>query len=118
MIEKYDFGMLHVDGKEYHSDVIIYPESVSGSERVDASWWRKEGHRLNRMDLEDVVKAQPEVLVVGTGYSGCMTVPRETAEFLRGLGIELHAARTAEACRKYNQLRGTRKVVAALHLTC
>ncbi len=28
MIEKYEFGMLQVDGEEYHHDVIIYPEGA------------------------------------------------------------------------------------------
>ena len=118
MIEKYDFGELRVDGEEYRRDVIIYPEDAHGSGRVDANWWRKEGHRLDKTDLNDVVKAKPEMLVVGTGYYGCMNVPKETIEFLNTLGIEVYAKSTKEACQKYNELKDIRKVVAALHLTC
>jgi len=118
MIEDYGFGMLRVDGKEYHHDVIIYPASRTARPEVDASWWRKEGHRLDQADLEAVTKAKPEVLVVGTGYYGCMKVPKETVEFVRSLGIELYAEPTKEACQKYNELKDARRVVAALHLTC
>ena len=118
MIESYNFGVLRIDGKEYHSDVIIYPESSHGGCRVDGSWWRREGHRVDRADLERVVKARPEVLVVGTGYYGCMKVPIETSEFLKDAGIELCAEPTQQACEKYNQLKGARNVAAALHLTC
>jgi hypothetical protein len=118
MIDSYDFGVLRIDGKEYHSDVIIYSESPRGGRRVDGSWWRKEGHRLDRADLERVVKARPEVLVVGTGYYGRMQVPTETREFLKDAGIELCAEPTRQACEKYNQLEAVRKVAAALHLTC
>ena len=118
MIEKYDFGIVRVDGNEYRRDVIIYPEGGGGGECVDSSWWRKEGHRLDRADLDEAVKAKPEVLVVGTGYYGCMSIPKETVDFLQKLEIELFAAPTKEACRKYNQLKDVRKVVAALHLTC
>lgn len=50
MIEKYEFGMLQVDGEEYHHDVIIYPEGAHAGQRVDANWWRKEGHRLDVTD--------------------------------------------------------------------
>jgi hypothetical protein len=107
-----------VDGKEYRSDVIIYPQGTPGGPRVDASWWRKEGHRLDRADLDGVVKAKPEVLVVGTGYNGYMKVPQETLAFLKKEAIEVHVAPTREACQKYNELKETRKVVAALHLTC
>jgi hypothetical protein len=118
MIEQYDFGRLQVDGKEYRQDVIIYPGDVRGGERVDSTWWRREGHRLDKADLEGVVNVQPDILVVGTGYYGCMKVPSETLEFLKKLGIELLAELTQEACRKYNELKDSRKVVAALHLTC
>ncbi len=118
MIEKYDFGELRVDGEEYRRDVIIYPEDAHGGQRVDASWWRKEGHRLDKADLDEVVKTKPEMLVVGTGYYGCMKVPKETIEFLEKLEIKLFAGPTQEACQKYNELKDVRKVVAALHLTC
>ncbi|MBI2956133.1 MAG: hypothetical protein HYY26_02350 [Acidobacteria bacterium] len=114
MIEKYDFGFLRHDGKEYRRDVIIYPEQGN----VDGAWWRKEGHRLDKDDLRGVVAAKPDVLVVGTGYHGCMQVPQETLDFLNSLGIEVYAERTAEACQRYNELKDVRKVVAALHLTC
>ena len=118
MIEGYDYGVLRIDGKEYHSDVIIYPDSSLGGCRVDGSWWRKEGHRVDRADVENVVKARPDVLVVGTGYYGCMEVPTETKELLKDAGIELCIEPTLQACDKYNQLKAVRKVAAALHLTC
>lgn len=111
-IENYAFGTITIDGKTYTSDVIIYPD------RVDSSWWRKEGHRLQPVDLKDVVNAKPEVLVVGTGYSGVMTVPKETISYLESKGIEVHIERSAKAVDFYNRLRNEKRVVAALHLTC
>ena len=118
MIENYEFGQLRVDGKQYQHDVIIYPGIVPGSDRVNARWWRKEGHRLNKADLNEVLEVKPEMLVVGTGYYGRMKVPEESIEFLTNSGIEVSVLPTKEACEKYNQTRGTRKVAAALHLTC
>lgn len=118
MIEDYEFGTVRVDGKDYRRDVILYPGAQPGPARVDPSWWRQEGHRLDKADLDAVVKARPDVLVVGTGYHGCMKVPQETVDFLNTLGIELYASPTKEACKKYNELKDVRKVVAALHLTC
>ena len=41
MIEKYDFGVLQVDGKEYHSDVIIYPDSGRVGVRLTGEGYRK-----------------------------------------------------------------------------
>lgn len=112
MIDSYSFGCITIDGQQYTADVIVYPD------RVDARWWRREGHRLDPADLQEALAAQPEVLVVGTGCYGMMKVPPETAELVRQQGVELVAARTGEAVRQYNALASSRRVVAALHLTC
>lgn len=113
MIESYDFGHITVNGKSYHSDVIIFPN------RVKDDWWRKEGHRLCIEDLEDVLEAKPDVLVVGTGYSGLMKVPMEVKQYLEERGIEVVVQRTRKACETFNQLaQSEKKAVAAFHLTC
>jgi hypothetical protein len=111
-ITGYDFGKITIEGKAYTSDVIVTPEEVR------ASWWRKEGHRLHREDLDEVVRAKPEVLVVGTGYYGRMSIPSETEAFLKSKGIRLLGAPTGEAVREFNRLQETTRAVAALHLTC
>ena len=112
MIDSYDFGQIVIDGKRYNNDLIVY------SGKVKAGWWRKEGHLLKIQDLVEVLEAKPEVLVVGTGYYGAMTVPSETRKHVESEEIELIVQKTAEACKTFNQLVTSRKVVAALHLTC
>ena len=112
-IEAYDFGKIDIAGKRYTSDVIISPE------RIKDAWWRKAGHRLDIEDLDDVVMAKPDVLVVGRGYYGRMVVPDETRAFLETQGIEVRAMRTCEAVDEFNRLqRKYARIVAALHLTC
>jgi hypothetical protein len=112
-IDQYAFGKIVIDGKTYTSDVIIYPE------KVDASWWRKEGHRLQPADLEQVVREKPNILIVGTGNVGAMDVPQETLSFLRSQGIDVRVAPTEEAVEIFNSSHGeNKKIVAALHLTC
>ncbi|MFB0546967.1 MAG: Mth938-like domain-containing protein [Anaerolineae bacterium] len=112
MIDSYEFGHIVIDGRSYTADVIILPDRVIGN------WWRNEGHELCPADLWEVVQAEPELLIVGTGYSGRMEAPSETRDYLEGKGIDLRVERTAEACRVYNRLCGSRKTAAALHLTC
>jgi hypothetical protein len=118
-IEHYSFGNITVGGKSYTSDVIIYPD------RVDSSWWRKEGHNLHVEDLKDIVKAQPDILVLGTGAYGVMRVPREIVAHLESKGIKAYAVRTGEAVDVFNDLQSKTGesgkagvVIAALHLTC
>ena len=112
MIESYSFGKIKISGKLHTSDVIIYPD------HVDDHWWRKEGHRLNIDDLKNVWQADPEVLIVGTGYYSFMKVPNEVKEHVTSKNIELIVESTKEAYKTYNRLASKRRTVAAFHLTC
>ena len=101
-----------MDGKEYTSDVIIFPDKVKDN------WWRKEGHALHIEDIELVAAEQQEVLIVGTGKYGILEVLQETKEYIESKGIELIVEQTEKACEMYNEVSKDKKAVAALHLTC
>jgi hypothetical protein len=118
VIDRYDFGTLQLDGKKYYRDVVIYPNGKHRIPRVESDWWRKEGHRLNKADLDGVLRAKPEVLVVGTGYHSCMKLSKEVMEVLKEAKIEVQVAPTKEACQLYNKLKDVKKVAAVLHLAC
>jgi hypothetical protein len=112
-IDAYAFGRIVVDGREYTSDLIIYPD------RIDANWWRGEGHRLTPEDLPEILRDPPEVLVVGTGHDGMMRLSPADLGRLRQAGMEVFTDRTADAVENFNRLvREHARVVAALHLTC
>jgi len=112
LIHSYRFGEVVVEGDRFTTDITITADgSVSG-------WRRREGHVLSMEDLKGVLSNGLEVLVVGTGNSGAMSVPDELGRCLGKLGIELIAQRTESACETYNRLLGQKKVAAALHLTC
>jgi len=112
MIESYDFGKITINGKRYTTDVIIFPDHVHDS------WWRNQGHLLSIEDLREVAQAKPEVLIIGTGYNGYMKVPNEVLGHFTSRSIEVIAEKTGEACKTYNRLASTKRVVAAFHLTC
>jgi hypothetical protein len=112
MIDSYEFGEVIIDGKSYTSDVIIYPD------KIDDKWWRKEGHKLAADDVKGIIDAKPEVVVVGTGYSGFLEVLSRTKQAFETAGIQLIVANTRKATQKYNELSKKKRVVAALHLTC
>ena len=111
-IEDYRFGEIVIDGKSYTTDVIIYPD------RVDSNWWRREGHELRVEDIEEVIKEKPDLIIVGTGSPGFMKVLPQTSKRLKEEAIELVVKPTHEACKIFNKLESTKKVVACLHLTC
>ena len=61
-IDAYSFGRIVINGREYDSDVLIYPDG-----RIDAAWWRNEGHVLAESDIADLIRSQPETIIAGTG---------------------------------------------------
>jgi hypothetical protein len=112
IIDNYDFGRITVNGKLYTTDLLIFPE------KIKVNWQRKKGHNLQVADVKAALEAKPDVLVVGTGYSGILDVPHETRKQIESEGIELIVQKTAEACKTFNRLVESRTVVAAIHITC
>jgi len=111
-VESYSFGQMVVDGQKHTNDLILLPH------RVVPNWWREEGHRLSSEDLQDVLAARPDVLVVGTGAHGVMEVPQQTRKAVSEAGIDLRIADTGKAWRLYNEEQARREAAGAFHLTC
>ena len=113
-IDDYGFGFIVIEGKRFTSDVILHPD------RVDASWWRKEGHLLIWEDLPFLDTNPPKILVVGTGRFGMMKIHPDFQRKVRENDIVLIAERTGKAVQVYNQYwkQGERRLVGAFHLTC
>ena len=111
-IDGYVFGRIIINEKTYSSDVIVYPD------RVDPSWWRKEGHYLQKEDLSGIVAEKPEILIIGTGHMGVMQVPESTIAYLTKQGIEVHVEPTGKAVEIFNSQPARKKVAGAFHLTC
>jgi hypothetical protein len=111
-IDTYQFGKIVIDGQVHTKDVILLPDRVIGG------WWRQEAHVLHLSDLEDVLTADLQELVIGQGAFNRMQIAPEVEESLPNLGIELISLPTKEACQEYNRRSQARNVAAALHLTC
>jgi len=101
-----------INGQEYTSDLIIFPG------RIKSSWWRITGHKLCLQDLESVIKEEPEVLVIGTGFTGLMKVEEEIRNYTHEKDIILIVEKTKKATQTFNELAPTKKTVGAFHLTC
>ena len=113
-IERYDFGVMVVDGVTYRRDLIV------GDKVLKKEWWRREGHKLYLEDIKEYLdEYEPEVLVVGTGYYGYMEVQRDLLNYAEKKGIKVIAKPTSEAVEVFNELAGKGvRVIGAFHLTC
>jgi len=113
-IDSYSFGSIRIDDRDYSVDVILLGRDVK------SPWWREAGgHVYAAKDLEEVLAAAPEVVVLGTGYFGRVKVLDETLEAFTDAGSEIVVERTGGAVEAYNRfVADGRDVAAALHLTC
>ena len=110
-IESYSFGKMLINGVEHLSDLVVSPNGV------DASWWRKEGHRFSPEDLSNVDLDGIESVFIGTGQDGLMVVDPITKDLLTEKGIQFFIAKTAVAVDRFNDCEHSRKV-GFFHLTC
>jgi len=120
MIQEYRFGSITIDGRIYNYDV-----EVRWTGEV-LTWQRKESHIIEAGDVERAVKANPEIIVIGTGASGVAMVTKEAQEFIKEKGIELIIDKTEEATKTFNIINEEseeeegvkRKIIGLFHLTC
>lgn len=113
MIDSFAFGTMVIDGRQYHSDLIVYPDG-----RIQDAWWRARGHVLSLADIVDLVGMRPEVIVAGMGVNGLMKPEAGLGENLAGKGIRLMAAPNKAAVGWFNDLYAKKTVGACFHLSC
>jgi len=113
IIENYSFGKIKILNKLYTEDVKIL------GTKVIPSWRRKEGHKLYPEDIEDILSFEPEVIVVGTGSPGLMSVQDEVKQLCEEKEISLISCPTEEAVEIFNKLSEEgKKIAGCFHLTC
>ena len=113
MIENFSFGNIVVNGITYTNDIKI----IQG--KVIPSWWRKKGHQVNIDDIQDIIAAGPDILVLGKGKPGLMKSTPSLCEFLKEKHIELIEEKTSKAIKTFNRLfKQGKNVCAGFHLTC
>ncbi len=113
IIQSYRFGHIEIDGKAYRDDVKLV------GNKVIPDWWRSSGHLVQLNDVKDLLKADAEVCIFGTGAYGGMKVSEAVISSIEGLGVKVLVAKTEPACDSYNQLtKEGGRVIAGFHLTC
>ena len=113
MIDAFSFGRITVDGVPYRNDIKIIHN------KVIADWWRKNGHRVELRDVEDIVASRPAIVVVGTGEPGLMRISGTLRQYLANTGIQLIEEKTPQAVKTFNQLtKKGESVAAGIHVGC
>ncbi len=73
-------------------------------------------HFVGLAEIDGLLKERPDVLIIGTGYDNLVRVEEQ---MLAMSAVQILPLPTPEAVRRYNELRGEGKRVAAIiHSTC
>ena len=85
---------------------------------MDDEGW-KNALVFSPVDLAQVIEAAPDVVCLGTGAVGMVTIDEATIAAFEAVGTEVVAERTGTVIERFNSLSAEgRDVAAALHLTC
>ena len=109
--ERAFFGSVTVGHKKFHHDVYVDPDGNIAP--------RKGGHQVSAEEIRSVLKANPEVIVIGTGQFGCVKLLEEAARVAEANGVKVVRERTPIAIKKFNELVDEgKRIVAIVHVTC
>ncbi len=112
-IDGTEFGWISVDNVRYNHDIIIFPDSNIKNRYED---FKGDNHILSIEEAEKVINRGAEIIIVGTGQSGVLSIPEETRKFLSKQGIKMIAELTPKAIITFNNTTG--KKCALFHTTC
>ena len=110
-ITLYDENKIQVNGKNFHTSLII------SSQQVKTEWSPRSPEDLNAEHFSHIIEMNPELVLIGTGNT-LVFPPIETYAELIKLGIGVEIMDTGAACRTYNVLSNEgRQVVCGLILS-
>ncbi len=113
LINSIEFGSITVDSKIYSHDVVV---SWDGKIKEAKTFVR---HVFGRDEFEELIKKNPEVIVVGTGDPGFLRVSGEIGMLCKQKNIELIEITSKRAIEKFNEnIKKGKKVIAFIHVTC
>lgn len=109
-ITSYDETTLQVNGKNFHTSLII------SNDKLKTDWPPRSIETLGTEDFSPIIELEPELVIIGTGNKLIFPPVDTYAELIKkGIGIDIMD--TGAACRTYNILTSEgRHVVCGLIL--
>lgn len=113
MINRYEFGLIIIEGKSYNHDVAVFWDgNVS-------LWQRAESHIIDVDDIQVAINKNPEIIVIGTGEAGIAKVTDGATKEIISKGINLVIEKTKAATEVFNiNVAQGKKAAGLFHLTC
>jgi len=117
-INSTEFGSITIDNIVYNQVLIIGNKVVEREyEKLKSLFGTS--HRIGEWELENLLKEDPEIIIIGTGQDGMLMVDANIMDIIKEKGIFLVIEKTSKAIDIYNQeIEKGKKVNAIIHTTC
>jgi len=117
-IDSTQFGEITIDGKKYNQ-VLIIGNSVGERDYKRLKGLFGTSHKIGDWEIEELLKENPEIIVVATGQNGAMEIDGEFFKEMKEKGIEVIADTTPKAIEIFNaKTKEGKRVNALIHTTC
>lgn len=112
------FGVMGIGGRKYRvRDVIIFPDGTVQRRKFDR--WLASHHKYGKEDVEGLMIAGAETVVVGTGIFSGVKLSDEMREYSRNGNCKLVDLPSREAMQKFNdQVDSGNRIGALIHMLC
>jgi len=123
IFEKTSFGNITIDGRNYNHDVYLFTDGTL-QERDKSHSPRIGGHRsLSEWEIEQILKNDPEILIIGMGQSGVLPMTDRAIDMIESVknerNVQVIQGNTPDILGKTNEaLKSGKKVAGMFHTTC
>jgi len=110
-IDSTKFGEITINGKTYYSDMTIYWNGKLS--------YRSKEHIIELGELMKILRAGPEIIVLGTGHDSTIKITAETMAWANNKKVQIYKEITPKAAEIFNAFANDgKKVVGIFHVTC
>lgn len=110
-IDATKFGEITINGKPYDSDMTIYWDGKLK--------YRGKQHLIEMGEFAKLLMSSPEIVVIGLGQSGGITVAPEVVQWAKNKHVDLYMEVTPRAAKLFNAFANQgKKVIGVFHVTC
>lgn len=107
------FGKIVFNNKEWNEDI-----AVGTDNKAKERGYRPENHLIERKEMKRHINDSTELMIVGTGQYGKLSVAKDAKELLEEKEIDLVTAKSPKAIQLYNDQEDKSVVSAVIHSTC
>jgi len=116
-IEQTEFGLIRIDQKSFHHDVLIRLDGniVKRKKKLSKAIYGT-SHTISLDEAKYIFETGVEKLIVGAGQYGMVELSEDAATFFKNKNCEVIVLPSPEALHSWNETQGA--VIGLFHVTC